>query len=283
MRKSPSLFDDYPIDGEVMVSGELLPTPYQIYDGTMWMIGGTVDLDEAQRRLSHAGLQPLCDDSGKALAAMWVCDFKDANLGPHHELQLSLFSTKDASQIVQSHPFALLRALTLDPQIRMICHGLWNNRQRVVDYNNQHLQLNAERASSIVERTRGELSFHFSDTGSEVIAAGRLNVAHHTSMVDAYQLAHLIGIRVMYRHARLPNVHIPVVSLHSEFPHGNVISDTYSHGAKQTIRRTNARDNLIIRHPNFVKLGFEPAFIQQISGVEFVFLRPQPLSEKISN
>lgn len=70
--------------------------------------------------------------------AVWMCDFTDANLGPHHELQISLFATSRPIPRLKPHPFAIFRALTMIAEARMVCHGLWNNTHRVVRYNAEH-------------------------------------------------------------------------------------------------------------------------------------------------
>ncbi|MDJ1156695.1 hypothetical protein QNA08_00330 [Chelatococcus sp. SYSU_G07232] len=279
MQGKHSLFEHYPIDGQVVVAGEALTTPYHIYDGTMCLIGGTVLADAALDLLSREGLTPVLDDGGRALAAVWVCDFTEANLGPHHELQISLFAASRPIRPLKAHPFAILRAFTTVPEARMVCHGLWNSTERVVRYNSEHLCLNAAFSASEVRRGDGQMAFHFPDTAGNLIAEGTIRIARGQSMSVIWQVVRHLGIGTMIRSARSPYIHIPVVNTRGAFSKKNLISDTYSQGEKQLIRRFDSRDRLIIGHPVYAPLDFKPDFVQQIDGVGFVYLRPQPWSD----
>ncbi len=90
--KGPSVAERYPVDGVVSLDGERLPTPYLVQDGTMLMIAGTCDLASAALALEPLGLRATCTSDRRALAAAWVADFTRAGLGPHGELQVSLFT-----------------------------------------------------------------------------------------------------------------------------------------------------------------------------------------------
>lgn len=80
-----------------------------IYDGSMVFLGGTADAAVVSALLSNERLVPLLEANDRALTAVWVCDFTKANLGPHHELQLSLFATFRPLQRLNPHPFTIFR------------------------------------------------------------------------------------------------------------------------------------------------------------------------------
>ena len=91
-RREHPLFRRFPIDGRTWVDGLAEPTPYHVYDGTLMMLGGTADGAAASARLAGSGLAPVLDTHGRALMAAWLGDFTAARLGPHQELQFSLFA-----------------------------------------------------------------------------------------------------------------------------------------------------------------------------------------------
>lgn len=279
MRSRHALFERYPLDGQVTVDGEVLTTPYHIYDGSMVLVGGTADAEVASDLLSNDRLVPILDDSGRALAAVWACDFTDSNLGPHHELQISLFASFRPIQPLKAHPFAILRALTLVPETLMVCHGLWNSTQRVVRYNDEHLGLNAHVTASEIKRTGGRWRFYFADEAGGALVEGDLNVTTRQSPVQLWQMLQHMGIHGAMQLMRSPVMHVPVVNTRSPFADENLVAHTHTQSDKQIIRRFEAQDRLVIGHPLYAPLGFEPDFVQQVDGVRFVYLRPQPVGK----
>lgn len=277
MQSKQALFEQYPLDGQVTVAGELLTTPCHVYDGTMLFFGGTADASTATDLLSREHLTPVFDESGQALAAVWVCDFSDANLGPHHELQISLFAASHATPPLKVHPFAVFHALVNTPEIWMVCHGLWNSTERVVRYNSDHLGLTAAHCSSEIKRSDGYWSFRFADTTGSMIAAGNVRAGLGQSASTMWQLARHLGIKGMLRSIRSPFVHLPVVNTRSRSVSQNLIADTYSRSDRQTLRSFGPQDSLMIGHPAYARLGFRPDFVQENEGTSLVFLRPRPL------
>jgi len=43
---------------------------------------------------------------------VWVCNFTDASLDPHHELQFSFVASGDSAEPVSSHPSNLVTLMT---------------------------------------------------------------------------------------------------------------------------------------------------------------------------
>lgn len=275
MRSKHALFERYPLDGQVTVDGEVLTTPYHIYDGSMVLVGGTADAAVAADLLSNERLVPILDQSGRALVAVWACDFTEANLGPHHELQISLFASFRPIEPLESHPFAILRALTVIPETRMVCHGLWNSTHRVGRYNAEHLGLNAHLSCSEIKKTSGRWLFRVGDEAGGTIAEGDLAVTARQSPAQLWQMLRHVGVQGAMQLIRSPFMHVPVVNTRSPFADENLVAHTYTRSDKQVVRRFGAQDRLVISHPLYTPLGFAPDFVQQIDGVRFVYLPPK--------
>ncbi|WP_197958928.1 hypothetical protein [Bradyrhizobium agreste] len=261
------------------MAGEVLATPYHVYDGTMLLIGGTASAEAARELLSGEDLTPVLDDEGRALAAMWVCDFTDASLGPHHELQISLFAAFRPIPPLEAGPFAVLHAFASVPEAMMVCHGLWNSSHRVVRYNSEHLCLNAAFSASEIRQGHGQIAFHFPDAGGNLVAEGTIRIARRQPASAAWQLMRHLGVKTMVRLARSPYIHVAVANTRSGRSRQNLVASTYSRGAKQVTRRFAPGDRLTIGHPVYASLGLRPHFVQQTERVEFVYLRPQPWGE----
>ncbi|MBP6877236.1 MAG: hypothetical protein KBC34_04380 [Phenylobacterium sp.] len=272
------IFKRFPLDGHVTIAGEKLTTPYHVYDGAMLCLGGTVAGNMASALLAREHLFPVLDTRGRALAAIWVCDFTDANLGAHHELQISLFATSRPSQDLPAHPFVYFRALATLPDLQMVCHGLWNNTQRVVDYNVEHLRLDAAMTSSKIDRDGGAWAFGFRDSKGNLIAEGAVSPPAQLSLAQAWGLTRQMGLLGTLRLARAPAANIPVVNTRGPADSLNLVCQTYTTSERQHIRTAGPHDRIAIRHPLYERLEFEARFVQQLEGVGFIFLRPVPLT-----
>ena len=273
-RENHPLFEKYPLDGQVVVAGEALTTPYHIHDGAMLFVGGTADAETASALLAGERLTPLLDTRGRALAAVWIGDFTEANLGPHLELQISLFAAFKPLPPLAAHPFAIFRALTAVPETRMVCHGLWNSTPRVVRYNAEHLQLDAHLALGGIER--GERwRFRFADEAGNPLATGDLAVAAKQQAAVSWALLRHIGWRGIWRMARSPFFTLPVVNTRSRFAADNRLAWTHTRADRQALRYFAAPDRLSLDCPRYAALDFAPAFVHLLDGLRFVYLRPQ--------
>lgn len=141
----------YPLDGQVQISTGVVSTPYYIYNGFGLFVGGTCDLGKTQALLKNEVLQPVQTSSGEALMGIWICNFSEASLGPHHELQFSIFVSERKLAPVSPHPLGVLKLMSTHPDAQMLCHGLWNDTPQVVAYNRDLLCLNAAQTSSRIE------------------------------------------------------------------------------------------------------------------------------------
>lgn len=218
MTLKQQLFQRFPLDGSVFVAGEKLTTPYHIYDGTMLSLGGTVDGEVAARFLKAEDLEPVLDTDGRALAAIWICDFIKANLDAHHELQISLFATRCKVKPVRANEFSFYSALKDIPDLMMVCHGLWNNAERVVRYNQEHLLLNARLTKSKVDFSGDNWTFEFRDVGGQLIAEGSVTASQASRVLSV--LAYLEAApAALGSHPQPVWVRYPSRDVTQKFPH----------------------------------------------------------------
>ena len=308
MRSDHPLFAEYPLDAVVPVDGEDCTSPYHIYNGDLVLIGGRADAAAAADLLAGERLAPMLDSAGNALMAVWLADFTEANLGPHHELQISLFAALTPQPPTPQHPFAIHRLLLLEPDAYMVCHGLWNSTQRVVRYNQSHLCLDARLSNSRIDRDdrRGmrsaeqtmrsrhdsatadlmpippQWNFQVSDALSgQAVAEGSLALPNRQPLSVSWAMLRHLGMAGMMQSARQPFIHVPVVNTKSAYADDNYVAHTYTRSDRQIIRRREKADAVSIRHQRYAPLNFQPDFVQHSAGVRFVYLRPQPLDAAV--
>lgn len=274
------LFGDHPLDGEVTISGEALSTPYHVMDGALFLVGGTAEAKVASELLLPADLVPVVDSQGRALAAVWICDFTKANLGPHHELQISLFAAPRPIAPVPASPYAVLRTLVTASPARMVCHGLWNSTKRVVRYNREHLCLDAKISHSDITIGKKRINFQFPSEDGHLIADGEFIIGQRQSIRTFWQIMRHVGFGNMLVSMRKPYLTVPVIGTAGPSSGPVVICQTHSFSEKQSIRRFGAEDRLTIRHPAYQRLGFQPGFVQHLQRIGFVFGRPAPWSDR---
>ena len=279
LRGQHPLFATYPLDATVEVDGEPQSSPYHIYDGEMVLVGGRSDAAAAAGLLRSERLAPVLDSDGNALAALWLCNFTDANLGPHHELQISLFASPVPQPPALRHPFAIHHLLALNPDVYMVCHGLWNDTLRVVRYNQAHLGLDARLSASRIDhdKTARRWNFQVDDAQSrETVVEGTVHIPARQSPAVLWSMAQRLGLRGIVQAARTQYVHVAVVNTRSAFAGDNCVAHTYTRSDRQLIRLAEETDRIAIRHPRYAGLAFRPDFIQYSAGIRFVYLRPQP-------
>lgn len=290
-RQNHRIFKKYPLDGQIIINGQHVTTPYHIYDGTVTFIGGTANADVARDLLKNEHLTPILDTNNNALMAVWICDFTEANLGAHHELQFSIFASSKPQAPVQAHPFAIFRELVMNSDVMMICHGLWNNTSLVVDYNRDHLGLDAHLSISDIQANDHWRSFDMKDaTTGELLIKGDLIEPMIGAKKWDYEGVNPKGkaLRDMMRHLRFggmmramrsPFVHVPVVNTISQVSDKNRVAHTYTKSDNQIVRYFEpTQDKLAIHHPRYAPLKFEPAFVQHNRGIRFVYLPPVSIS-----
>lgn len=271
------LFRQFPIDGQATLSIGKVPTPYHIYDGSAVFIGGTADYAEAQGLLAGEKVTPVQTLDGKALMGIWVCDFRDASLGPHTELQFSIFVANNTVRDIPTHPISLLAAMVTRPDVQMLCHGLWNNTPTVVAYNRELLSLNAKLAQSEIKRDGSELRFAFQDaTLAMPVFAGGLRRPDRASLRATLALTSQIGFARSMQLAKAPWVAMNVLNPLGVALLRNAVAETFTKAEVVRIRYWNPRaDSLKFGEGPYARLHFAPQFVEYMKGFKFVYLNPR--------
>lgn len=269
------LFKQYPLDGTTTISTGQVRTPYHIYDGYGVFIGGTVDLAATQQLLSQETVTPVRTADGSSFMGIWVCNFTDASLDPHHELQFSFFGSGKNAEPASSHPLSLL-TLMMQPDARMMCHGLWNNSPRVVAYNRELLSLNARRADSSIDEESGTLTFSFHDQeDNKPILTGRLADVRRLSLQANWDLIVNFGFRRLWEIAQQPWINLKILNPTGVVLSRNAVADSYTKNDTNLVRYFDGlTDRLEFGETPYGALNFKPQFLQYMKGFKFVYLQP---------
>jgi hypothetical protein len=271
------LFQRYPLTGTTRLSTGAVPTPYHIYDGSGIFIGGKASLPAVRELLRDERVVPVQTVDGQALMGVWVCDFTDASLGAHHELQCSIFVTKGDVNPIASHPLGLLMAMLTRPDVQMLCHGLWNNTPSVVAYNREVLSLNARLAESEIRRAGRTLRFTVNDhtTGAR-IAAGELRTSKYSSVCAGLAMLSRLGLGRMWTISQQPWVRMHVVNPIGVTLERNAVAESLTKNDVNAVHYFDSQtDSLVFGDGPYRCLHFMPQFVQSMEGFKFVYLHPQ--------
>lgn len=270
------LFKRYPLTGTAVLTAGTVPTPYHIYDGYGLFMGGTADLAAVQRLLQPETVIPLQTVAGQAVMGIWLCDFTDASLGPHHELQFSIFVTRQPAAPLAAHPLALLSAMLTRPDMQMLCHGLWNNTPTVVAYNRELLSLNAKLSTSTLACDAQQLTFAVADAASGAsILQGTVATPQQLSWRASVGLLGQLGFGPALRSNRQPWLSMAVVNPLGVGLAQNAVAQAMTKNAVNNVRYFNpAIDSLTFGDTPYRDLAFSPLFAQYMSGFKFVYLQP---------
>lgn len=277
VRHDHPLFKQYPLDGQAMLSTGPAPTPYQVYAGHGVFIGGTADLAAARELLRPEQVHAVQTESGRALMGLWIFNFTDASLGPHHELQFSLFVSRTALPPVPSRRLGLIELMVARPEVQMLCHGLWNSTPTVVAYNRELLALDARQSESRIERDGQGIRFSVTDKATNVpIVEGRIDRPHRPSLRASLALASRLGLRRLVDIARQPWIAMPVLNPVGEVLPRNAAAETFTKSEVSVLRYFDARrDHLALGDTRYRSLQFQPQFVQFMDGFKFVYLFPK--------
>lgn len=282
-RREHPLLERFPVTGTTTLSTGDAPVPYRVTAGTSLFIGGTADLALTQKLVANESVQLVQNRDGRALMGIWLCDFTDASLGPHHELQFSFFIANDDDgggdeddDVLDSHPFALAAALS-EHRVRMLCHGLWNNSEAVVAYNRERLSLNARFSLSQMECDHRMFTAEVMDgrAGNPLLSAtvhqaGQQSLQANLAFIGALSFAGL------WQLMRQPWVTLSVVNPRGVVLDENADAEAHAANAKDVVRFFDAgRSTLRIEHPAYQRLGFVPQYSHFSTGNRFVYLDPQ--------
>lgn len=159
----------------------------------------------------------------------------------------------------------------------MVCHGLWDNTQRVVQYNREHLLLNARLTNSDVDFSGEDWTFQFRDEEGRVIAEGQASATRRQPSDAAWKIARQMGLRGFLNRLRAPLFKMPVVNTRRPGDTRNHVCTTYTACEKPLIRDVAHSDFIAVREPVYAALDFKIAFVQELNDIGFIFLRPEPL------
>lgn len=276
MQTTHPLFQAYPLRGNTEISVGTVPLPYHIYDGYGTFIGGTAKLTEVEKLLAAEQLQPAQNEAGQALMGIWLCDFTDANLGPHHELQISIFVSRGKVPPVKAHPLGLLGAMLTRPDIQMLCHGLWNNTPLVVAYNREIFSLNARLSDSTLQRTRETLTGTVKDAETQApLLTVKLTKPDQAGFGATMGLLGQLGFGRAMKINSQPWVEMRVVNpLGVKLEHNGTATACASN-ATNTVRYFDPKvDQLNLQAAAYTSLGFQPEFAQHMTGFKFIYEEP---------
>lgn len=270
------LFQQFPLNGTATIATGAVPTPYQIYDGYGAFVAGTAELAAVQRLLQPETVIPLHNRDGRAFMGIWLCDFTDASLGPHHELQFSIFVSRQPLPPLGTQPLSLLATMLTNPTIEMLCHGLWNNTPTVVAYNRELLSLNAKLARSQLSRDPQQMGGEVSDAASSApILTARLGKPGRASLRATLALAGQLGWRKTIQVNQQPWVEMKVVNPVGVSLPRNAVAQAMTKNATNTLRYFEpANDRLTIHQSPYSALDFRPQVVQHMNGFKFVYLHP---------
>lgn len=275
---SHPLFNRFPLAADVQLSTGPAPTPYHVYDGHAALVGGTANVQIVRSLLQEEELHPVVTRSGRALAALWVCDFQDASLGPHLELQVSFFTSRIPLDPVPEHPFLILKLLAEEApagqSVQMFCHALWNDREPVVAYNREHLGLPAMLAAGNVNRDlrRGLKEFHFSTPEGARLVAGTLLEKTRTPLGAAASLSRLLGLTRALQLNRQPWLEAEVANPRSAAFPFNGTAHTYLSFDRAVLHTFDPRREQLAFGPDiYPGLDFRPEQVEHMLGIKFVY------------
>jgi len=271
------LFQKYPLNGGAMLSLGAAPTPYHVYDGYGAFVGGVANLSAVQRLLRDDQMQAVQTTEGRALLGVWICNFLDASLGPHHELQFSIFVSQTKIDDLSSHPLNLLNIMTTRPDIQMMCHGLWNTTPLAVAYNRELLNLNARLSSSEIEYDDEQFMFRITNpaTGS-LICEGKFNKPGKASLRASFSLLGRMGLRQARRVNQQPWLGLQIVNPVTRLVPNNRAAQSFAKNDADRLRYFDPRtDSIVLKDTPYALLQFEPQFVQHMQGFKFVYLRPE--------
>lgn len=272
-----ALFKRFPLVGRALLSVGTVPTPYHVYDGHGLFIGGHADLAATRALLAPEQVVPVRTEDGRALMGLWVFDFSDASLGPHHELQWSVFVSTAELAPVTARPLGLLELMLTRPEVQMLCHGLWNNTPVAVAYNRELLALDARLSDSTMAHDGDTLRFRVADLALRApLVEGSIERPRRASLRAGWALLRHLGLRRLGELAWQPWIRMPVVHTVSPTWQRNAPADSFTKAESSMLRFFDPqKDRLDVLEPRYRALQFESLFVQAMSGFKFVYLFPQ--------
>lgn len=273
---SHPVFQQVPVSKEVPLSTGVASSPYVIYDGYALLAGGTCDLYAARDLLTDQLLSPIATPDGRALMAMWVVDATHATLGPHKELQFSLFVTRGEQKVVTAHTLTTL-GMIVNGEASLLCRGLWNDTPRVIAYNREHLGLPAAMATGnvILDPLLKRTSFEFRDERGELLVRGRVKLDAATSFGMFAPMIESLGMQGLWRAFTQPYISATVINPISEWAPVHRAAATFAAATHNIVQAYDLHsDTIAIMAEPWSRLQFRPQFLEHLHGFKFVYLDP---------
>lgn len=271
------IFKDHPLNGRITLSTGEAPTPYHIYNGYGLFIGGDCDLNAARQLLQPEHMTPVQTIDGRGLMGLWICDFTEASLGPHHELQISIFVSDQPVAPIDPRGLKMSAMMLTRTDVQMMCHGLWNNTPNVVAYNREYLSLNAHQTDSRIERDAHVLRFTFNDHATgQAMLSGTVSLSQHAAWRANWDFMRALGFKQAMRLRQQAWVSMNVINPVGVGLDRNAAARTFTANAKTILRYSEPRtDTLDFGATPYRALHFRPRFVQYMDGFKFVYLQPR--------
>lgn len=269
------LFHKFPLDGSVSLSTGDAPIPYHVYDGNGLLISATGDFAMVAQKISSEDVHLVRTASGKAVIGIFVCDFVDASLEPHTELQVSTLVSRTKGEVVSDHPFALAAAMVTRPDWGTMCLHIWNDTEVVVAYNREYLGLNPLQGSGTIRRTPGRKSFEFSSPKGAAILSGDVSEKTRPRLRDLLGLMGLTGTRPLMRYVRKPFAEAAVLNMKNDVFPENRRAPTFTAADTNVLQIFEpTKDQLSVHSTDLAPYDIVPRSLQHISPFRFVYLKP---------
>jgi hypothetical protein len=174
---------------------------------------------------------------------------------------------------LKSHPFNAIYALTRT-DIKMLCHGLWNNTKEVVAYNRELLGLNARLTKSNIQRNGNTIDFVYEDAESKtpIISGSIKNTATSSAL---FSFMSKLGFRDSLKLMREPWASMDIVNPKGIMLDENATAKAFAKSDVNVLHAFDTNDSLHIEHPLYKSLNFTPDTVQYADGCKFIYLHPE--------
>lgn len=279
-RLKHTIFQHYTASGNITAWYGVVPTPYRAYNGYGVLIGGTCDPTAARKLVRNEQMVPALTEDRRALVALWICDYTDASLGGHTQLQFSMFMAPKPISNILAHPFSLVQAMHDRNEFYMMAHGLWNNTEKAASYNNEVLALPARLAESTITRLpkRFDFSFRARNGSGEnaLICNGSLKDNGRAPVADQLEYFRLVGYTRARELQQLPFRNLNAI---------NPVGGAFARNEPTEVALTNDRewlrmwdpkaDHISMEDPLYADLDLQFDFVQRFDGMRFVYTTPR--------
>lgn len=276
MTHDHAVFVDNPINGEVALSTGPAPKPYHVYGGEALLIFGHADPAGVNEFLEGENLYPVLTASGRVAAGFIMADFREASMGPHHELQFFVLVSEKSGETISDAAVELPLAMATRPLWGTLCVRLWNDCSAVVAYNNEYLGLNAELANfDLFTRGEGAIGYHVSETAGRPIIKGTVREAKATTLSAVWEMLRVAGPRQLIRLGRMSYAPGHVINRVSSVLTENRKAQIFTSSDHNVLRHWDAAvDQLDIGEASLAQIDFQPVSIQNLKPFRFVYRHP---------